>query len=81
MAKSQTRLERIAVANATKAAAADKFIIISAHVDSDGMIQRRTDAQKWPLGDFQKLQDMIEDDFMERRKALALKAIREKQSP
>lgn len=82
MAKnSQTRLERTATSHASSAAKADKFLVASAHIDADNRIQLKVDAQKWPIGDFQILLDMLEDDFMQRRKALALKAIREKQSP
>lgn len=76
MAKLPTRLERTAQAHAKTATGHDKFLVVSCHIEK-GNIELKVDAQKWPVGDFQLVLDMLEDDFARRQKEAALKALKE----
>lgn len=74
-----TQRERAAKGHAKRAAESDKFIVLSAYVDANKMIQLNVDAHFWPMGDYQILLDMIEDDFTKRQKQAVLESLRKEQ--
>lgn len=74
----QTRIERVALAHAKAATGNEKFLVASCYIDAKGMLQMKVDAQKWPMGDFPLVHDMLEDDFSKRIRAAAKKALTEK---
>lgn len=71
--------ERAAKGHAKRASETDKFVVMSAYVDANKMIQLNVDAHYWPMGDYQILLDMIEDDFTKRQKQAVLESLRKEQ--
>lgn len=80
-----TQRERAAKGHAKRASEHEKFIVLSAYIDPrpevrmpDGNppIMLNVDAHYWPMGDYQILLDMIEDDFTKRQKQAVLESLR-----
>lgn len=78
-----TQRERMAKAHVKKATEHGKFMVMSAYIDDspealppDGKpkIRLNVDVHYWPMGDYQILLDMIEDDFLKRQKRAVIEA-------